>query len=149
VTLAGDAVHHRSSMQRSSATSSAEAEYVAAGTAAKDIKWLRTLAREWKITLDSNPTSLHSINLHIDNSGAIAKSTADGPTRRSKHTDIQHHFINEQVQKTDTTSQSLHRGSESGHVYKSTQRVKFEANVDQIKCPARFSTKVRSFLHLD
>jgi hypothetical protein len=44
-TLAGDAVHYRSSMKKSIATSSAEAEYVAEGIAAKDIKWLRTLAK--------------------------------------------------------------------------------------------------------
>jgi hypothetical protein len=70
-------------MQNSIATASAEAEYVAAGVAAKDIKWLTTSASEWKISLDTNATSLHATNLHIDNSGAIAMSTANGPTRRS------------------------------------------------------------------
>jgi hypothetical protein len=80
------------------------------------------VSKEWKITLDTNLTSLHTINLHIDNSGAITMSTANGPTRRSKHIGIQHHFINEQVQKrADTTSQSLHLGSEGGLVYKSIQ----------------------------
>jgi hypothetical protein len=97
-THAGNVVHYRSSMQKSVATSSSEAGYVAAGVAAKDLKWLRSLAQEWRVNLDITPTPLQSTKLHIDNSGAIAMSTSNGPTRRSKHVDIQHHFLNEQVQ---------------------------------------------------
>jgi hypothetical protein len=97
ITLAGDTVHYRSSMQKPIAASSAEAEYVAAGVVAKDIKWFRTLASEWRISLDTNATSLHTTYLRIDNSGAISMSTANGPTRGSKHIDIRHHFIDEQV----------------------------------------------------
>jgi hypothetical protein len=92
-TYAGDVIHYRSSMQKSVATSSSEAEYVAAGVAAKDLKWLRSLAQEWRINLDVTPTPLQSTKLHIDSSGAIAMSTSNGPTRRSKHVDIQHHFL--------------------------------------------------------
>jgi hypothetical protein len=137
-------------MKKSIATSSAEAEYVAAGIAAMGIQSLRKLPSERKITLDTNPTSLHTTNLHIDNSGAIAMSTANGPTRRSKHIYIQHHFINEQVENGQIRPAKVSIVDQKADMFtKPLQRVKFDANVDQIKCTAGVSTKVRSFLHSD
>jgi hypothetical protein len=150
ITLAGDAVHCPSYIQKSISISSAEAECVTEGNAAKDIKWLRTLASEWENTLDTNPTSLHTTNLHIDYSGAIAMSNANAPTKRSKHIDIQHHFINEQVQNGQIRPVKVSTMDQKADTFpKALKRVKFDANVDQIKCTARVSTKVRSFPHSD
>jgi hypothetical protein len=97
ITLAGDAVHYRSSMKSPSPhpqlkPSTSQQELRPRTSNGLDV------SKEWNITLDTKPTSLHTTNLRIDNSGAIAMSTANGPTRRSKHIDIQYHFINEQVQ---------------------------------------------------
>jgi hypothetical protein len=86
--LEWDAVHYSSSMQRSIAIFSAEAESVAAGVTAKDMKCIWTLASESKIALDSNSTSLLATNLYIDNIGSIAMSIANRQTIRSKHIDI-------------------------------------------------------------
>lgn len=95
-TYGGDVVHYRSFMQKCISTSSAEAEYVAAAAAAKDLTWIRALAKEWHISLSPEPTALHH-PLMIDNQGAIAMANANGPTRRSKHIDICHHYLNEKT----------------------------------------------------
>jgi len=73
------------------ALSSVEAEYMAASQAAKEALWLRALLRELGMRA-SSPTTLCS-----DSQGSIALSRNPEHHARSKHIDIRHHFIREQV----------------------------------------------------
>lgn len=140
-TYAGDVVHYRSSMQKTVALSSSEAEYVAAAVAARDVKWFRALAAEWHIPIDGDPTALKSRILRIDNTGAIAMSTANGPTRRSKHIDISHHFLNEMVQKREILPQKIGTNDQKADMFtKSLPRIRFMRNMAALQGRAQGST---------
>ena len=89
--VCGSAVSWASKKQTSVALSSAEAEYMAAGTAAQEIIWLRTLLMELGFG-QRQATVLLS-----DNQAAIAIASDDQHHARTKHIDIRHHFIREHV----------------------------------------------------
>jgi hypothetical protein len=44
-----------------------------------------------------SPAPVTSLTLNIDNRSAIDMATAKGPTKRSKHIGLAHHFINDEV----------------------------------------------------
>lgn len=74
------------------ATSSTEAEYVAAAECCKEILHAKTLIEEVL-------TETVSVKLKIDNQSAI-KLIKNGVTnRRSKHIDVKYHFIHEELRK--------------------------------------------------
>ena len=86
--------------------SSTEAEYVATSTAAREAVWLRQLLK------DIGHPCASATMLNIDNQSAM--QIIKNPTfhRRTKHIDVQHHFIREKyecgvinVQYIDTKSQ--------------------------------------------
>jgi hypothetical protein len=68
-----------------------EAEYVAAAEATKDIIWLRSLLEE--LGLKQTKATM----LYIDNKSAIHLSANPSTHARSKHIDIRHHLVREQV----------------------------------------------------
>ena len=75
--------------------SSTEAEYVAAGTAAKEIVWiLRLLSSLKKVFGIEAPKS---IELYIDNQGAMSITKDPKHHTRTKHIDVHHHFIRDLV----------------------------------------------------
>lgn len=92
--LAGGAVCWKSTRQMAVALSSTEAEYMALGDAVRHAIWWRRLLSE---TLGTRGP----IKLKGDNQGS--HFLAEGPTfhRRTKHIDIRHHFIRDQVDKKD------------------------------------------------
>ena len=81
--LAGGAVACRSKTQSLVATSSTEAEFCAAATAAKVAKYLRSILEELGFP-QSGPTVLHE-----DNASTIKLVNAKQPTERSRHIAIQ------------------------------------------------------------
>ena len=85
--LSGGVIAYRSKTQSITATSSTEAEFIAAVSAAKVAKYLRTILRELGFSQDA-PT-----NLYVDNASAIKMVHADRPTERSRHIDIQYFAI--------------------------------------------------------
>jgi hypothetical protein len=87
--LAGGAIAYKSKLQATVATSSTEAEFVAAGTAAKLAKYLRSVLAEFGFH-QSAPTPLYE-----DNMAAIAMINECKPTPRSRHIDIQHFALQE------------------------------------------------------
>jgi hypothetical protein len=89
--LGGGTVSWQAKKQHTVALSSVEAEYMAASQAAKEALWLRALLRELGMHT-SSPTTLCS-----DSQGSIALSKNPEHHARSKHIDIRHHFIREQV----------------------------------------------------
>ena len=74
------------------ATSSTEAEYIAAAEATKNLLYMKSLLEE----LSMNPCS---IELNIDNKSAIDLIKNGIINRRSKHIDVRFHFIKETVEK--------------------------------------------------
>lgn len=95
--LNGGAVSWASKKQTSIALSTTEAEYMGMTQAAKEILWLRTLLNEIGAFKHIVPMS----TLNEDNQGAIALAHNPEYHARTKHIDIQYHFIRELVT-TDT-----------------------------------------------
>ena len=85
--LSGGVISYRCKTQSIAATSSAEAEFLAAVLAAKQAKHLRSILKELGFE-QTGPTTLH-----CDNQSAINMANARVPTERSRHIDMQHFAI--------------------------------------------------------
>jgi hypothetical protein len=94
-TLCGAAVCYKSKLQPTVATSSTEAEFIAAVMAAKLARYLRSILLEIGCP-QTAPTVLYA-----DNQAAILMVNANRPTTRSRHIDIQHFAIQEWREKGD------------------------------------------------
>ena len=88
-TLAGGAIAFKSKIQPVVATSSTEAEFIAAVHAGKVAKYLRSVLSDLGYQ-QNGPTPIYE-----DNQAAIAMINHDKPTPRSRHIDIQWFAINE------------------------------------------------------
>jgi hypothetical protein len=101
-------VHWISIKQPTISLSSTEAEYVAGGHAGRDLTWFTALLRAWyvpplspiSLRIDDKPardaTGIilpQTIAIGIDNKGAIDMARLEGPTKRTKHIDIKHHYL--------------------------------------------------------
>lgn len=91
ITLAGGAVAWSSKKQPTIALSTAEAEYVAATHAAKQVLWHRSLFEE--LEMPQPPTS----TIFSDNQAAIAIAHHPEFHARTKHFDIALHFLRDHV----------------------------------------------------
>ena len=90
VKYAGGAISWMSQRQTSVATSTTEAEIVAASEAAKEAVWLRRLFKEIA-RLDATPT------VFVDNAAAVKLSHNPEFHRRTKHISLRHFYIRERV----------------------------------------------------
>ena len=89
----GGAVSWSSKKQRTVALSSTEAEYMAATQATKEAIWFRRLLKEIGYFTSNIPTTIFA-----DNQGCIALAKNLAYHARTKHIDVQHHFIREKVE---------------------------------------------------
>ncbi|GJR95873.1 retrovirus-related pol polyprotein from transposon TNT 1-94 [Tanacetum coccineum] len=80
-----------SKKQRSTAISTTEAEYIAMSGCCAQILWMRSQLKDYGFLFNKIP-------LYCDNKSAIALSCNNVQHSRSKHIDIRHHFIREQVE---------------------------------------------------
>ena len=87
--MCGGAISYRCKTQSITATSSTEAEFLAAVMAAKHAKYLRAILQELGFP-QTAPTPIHE-----DNKSAINMINACVPTERARHIDIQHFAIQE------------------------------------------------------
>ncbi len=85
--LAGGCISYKGKTQTTTATSSTEAEFYAAVSAAKHALYLRSILTQLGVPL-SAPTPLY-----CDNQSAIKMINARIPTERSRHIAIQHFAI--------------------------------------------------------
>lgn len=85
----GAAIAYKSKVQSTVATSSTEAEFLAAVTAAKITKYLRAVL----FALDFGEPD--ATVLYEDNEAAIAMVNENKPTPRARHVDIQHFALQE------------------------------------------------------
>ncbi|GJY84894.1 hypothetical protein Tco_0498920 [Tanacetum coccineum] len=77
--------------QKSTAISSTEAEYIALSGCCVQILWMRLQLTDYSLVFNNIP-------LYYDNKSAIALCYNNVQHTRSKHIDIRHHFIKEQVE---------------------------------------------------
>ncbi|GJS62104.1 hypothetical protein Tco_0656888 [Tanacetum coccineum] len=81
-----------SKKQKSTAISTTEAEYIAMSRCCAQILWMRSQLTDYGFVFNKIP-------LYCDNRSAIALCCNNVQHSRSKHIDIRHHFIREQVEK--------------------------------------------------
>ena len=91
VKVNGCTVSWASKKQPTVSLSSAEAEYMAAGTAVQEVLWMRALLREMGFEQEEASVLLS------DNQSAIAIASDDVHHARTKHIDIRHHFIRQHI----------------------------------------------------
>ncbi|MCH88858.1 putative gag-pol polyprotein [Trifolium medium] len=89
-------VSWHSKKQHSVALSTAEAEYVAAGSCCAQIIWLKQQLLDFNLKLDCIP-------IKCDNTSAINLSKNPVLHSRTKHIEIRHHFLRDHVEKGDVT----------------------------------------------
>jgi len=102
--LGSGSITWSSKRQATVALSSTEAEYVAASTAARELIWLRCLLAEVGL-IQTVPTVILG-----DNQGCIALTKNPVLHARSKHIEIHHHFIREQVAKGNAVLEYCNTG---------------------------------------
>jgi hypothetical protein len=78
-------------MQKIVAQSTAEAEYVAAATAAKEAIWLQRLMEHFNLATPP------PVKLLVDNRAAIYIATGQESSNETKHIAVRFHFIRDQV----------------------------------------------------
>ncbi|GJV27288.1 hypothetical protein Tco_1383736 [Tanacetum coccineum] len=81
-----------SKKQKSTAISTTKAEYIAMSGCCAQILWMRSQLTDYGFAFNKIP-------LYCDNRSAIALCCNNVQHSRSKHIDIRHHFIREQVEK--------------------------------------------------
>lgn len=74
------------------ASSTCHAEYMATGTACRDAVWIRNLIED--LTGEGN-----IVNMHCDNTSAIHVASDNSSNKRTRHTDREFYYINEQIYK--------------------------------------------------
>ncbi|XP_016185716.2 uncharacterized protein LOC107627395 [Arachis ipaensis] len=92
--LGNSLVSWRSKKQVSVALSTAEAEYVAAGSCCAQILWMKQQLVDYGLMLDHIP-------IKCDNTSVINLTKNPVQHSRTKHIEIRHHFIRDHVQKGD------------------------------------------------
>jgi hypothetical protein len=92
-TLNGGPISWTSKRQPTVALSTTEAEYMALCQAIREASWLRQLLTELGAYQGNGP-----IKVHVDNKSAIALGKNPEFHKRSKHIDVQYHYVQEQVQ---------------------------------------------------
>ena len=92
-TLAGGPVSWSSQRQKTVATSTMDAEYIAGAEAAKEAVWIRNFINDLRIP----GVHIGTVPLYIDNNSALKLTRNPEFHSRSKHIDVKHHFIREKV----------------------------------------------------
>ena len=135
--------------------SSTESEYIAADTGARVLVWLASLANELRIPLkqktmlkidDKIQTKYHDgkivedtrndLKLLVDNKGAYDIANSYGPSKRTKHLDVRHHYIQEKVnQKTLKLIQVPTTEQEADFLTKPVSKILFKKAMTNIGFP--------------
>ncbi|KAJ9542546.1 hypothetical protein OSB04_029052 [Centaurea solstitialis] len=92
--LGGKLVSWTSKKQNSVSTSTAEAEYVAAGICCAQVLWLRNQLQDYDIQLSRIP-------IYCDNTSAIAIANNPVLHSKTKHIEVIYHFIRDHVMNGD------------------------------------------------
>ncbi|GJV14346.1 hypothetical protein Tco_1359669 [Tanacetum coccineum] len=102
--LNGGVVDWKSAKQSIFATSSAEAEYIAAFDASKEAVWVRKFISGLGVV----PTIEKPINMYCDNTGAIAIANESGITKGARHFRAKVHYLREVIEFGDIKLEKVH-----------------------------------------
>nr|GEX19604.1 hypothetical protein [Tanacetum cinerariifolium] len=102
--LNGGAVDWKSAKQSIFATSSAEAEYIAAFNASKEAVWVRKFIFKLGVVLVIE----EPISMYFDNTGAIAISNELGITKGARHFRAKVHYLREVIEYSDIKLEKVH-----------------------------------------
>ncbi|GJR99478.1 retrotransposon protein, putative, ty1-copia subclass [Tanacetum coccineum] len=97
-------VDWKSAKQSIFATSSAEAEYIAAYDASKEAVWVRKFISRLGVV----PTIEESINMYCDNTGAITITNESGITKDARHFRAKVHFLRKFIEFGDIKLKNVH-----------------------------------------
>lgn len=86
-----------SKKQQTVSTSTTEAEYVVLGHAAREAVWIRRFINEM------TPDIVPAITLNCDNEMSITLTKNAESQHRTKHIDVQHHYIRELIDEKKLT----------------------------------------------
>ncbi|GJR70928.1 retrotransposon protein, putative, ty1-copia subclass [Tanacetum coccineum] len=101
--LNGGVVDWKSIKQSIFATSSTDAEYIAAFDASKEAIWIRKFVSR----LDIVPTIEEPISMYCDNTGAIAIAKDDGVTKGARHFRAKVHYLRETIKMGDVRIEKI------------------------------------------
>lgn len=93
-TLAGGPISWSSQRQKTVATSTMDAEYIACAEAAKEAMWIRNFINDLRIP----GVYIDTVPLYIDNNAALKLTRNPEFHSRAKHIDVKHNFIREKVE---------------------------------------------------
>ncbi|GJT40629.1 retrotransposon protein, putative, ty1-copia subclass [Tanacetum coccineum] len=102
--LNGGAVDWKSAKQSIFATSSAEAEYIAAYDASKEAVWVRKFISGLGVV----PTIEEPISMYCDNTGAITIANESGITKGARHFCAKVHYLREVIEFGDIKLEKVH-----------------------------------------
>ncbi|GJW34174.1 putative ribonuclease H-like domain-containing protein [Tanacetum coccineum] len=102
--LNGGVVDWKSTKQSIFATSSAEAEYIAAYDASKEAVWVRKFISGLGVV----PTIEEPINMYCDNTGAITIANESGITKGARHFRAKVHYLREVIEYGDIKLEKVH-----------------------------------------
>ncbi|OWY94167.1 polyprotein, partial [Phytophthora megakarya] len=91
IMISGAPIIFKSKYQRTVVPISAEAEYMALSLCTQEVLWARAMLK------DMGHEQVGATQVWEDNQGAIALASNAGYNARTKHVDIKHHFIRENV----------------------------------------------------
>jgi hypothetical protein len=125
--LAGGAVDWKSVMQKTVATSSTAAEYIALSDAARSVVGMRNFLASLGYPQEA-PTILYE-----DNSGAICIARGAGRPERSRHLDIRYHYVKELVASGVVSVEYISTDLQlADGLTKSLEKVKFKRFVEAV-----------------
>jgi hypothetical protein len=99
--MANGPISWKSARQAAVTLSTTEAEYYGYTSASKEAKWLRNLLQE----LGYTGKDLQPMVIHGDNQSAMKWSENPEQHQRSKHVDIQYHYVRGEVAKGSVVMQ--------------------------------------------
>jgi hypothetical protein len=129
--LSGAAVTWASRKQQTVSTSTTEAEYVGLCNAAKEAVWIRNFLRD--VGRSEYASGTHATRILGDNQGALRLVANPEFHARSKHIDVQHHYVRELLE-NNTISVDYIRTSEMAAdcLTKPLKKVQLRANLEML-----------------
>ncbi|KAK6122069.1 hypothetical protein DH2020_044192 [Rehmannia glutinosa] len=112
-----------SKKQNSIATSTAEAEYIVAGSCCAQVLWMRQQLRDYEVEEKEIP-------IMCDNTSAIAITQNPVLHSRTKHIDVRYHFIRDHVEKKDITLEYISTDKQLADIF---TKPLYESRFEELK----------------
>lgn len=129
----GSLVSWSSKLQSTVALSTLEAEYMAASHALQQALWMREFLKELNLE-ELGLEKLGPTPIYIDNQGTIAFAKGTTSYGRTKHIDIRHHFVREQLDAKNISINYIPSQANVSDLFtKALSRPLFEVHLDSLR----------------